>query len=367
MKLPKELPLKPQWRYVDELNGRGLDLSYPKEVIKGIKRIFMNADLTGMSNLLSVVYQPYTVFINQPQDNIPYEATLAPPVYKSMKSSLQYEWKTNVGTTGFGPRASWIPTTEFLLDQFLNEDKYFSMCIALDRELPRIVHSIRIGNYRFAAMSLAGLTDKYNMEIIKLVNDYFNTHKFYSTEDKCWYSYYIVNNRSYIASSDVYVAVLIYRYRIDYDIADTQATLMYENYDVLTMPDKDHQIKRGNGKSFLQDCKKIALLKRELTHSNTSILEFHDLIRYGGYNDKILSIDNVNHVSEIFGHRAWLKTFFVALALYCDNYIDIEAIKQMDIPEHSKELVDLRKLNDLDLFVKVVEYYDSIYDSLIAD
>jgi hypothetical protein len=313
---------------------------------------------------LNTQSEDIVLFINNPQDGIPYETKLTPNAAKAIRQDVKFKSPT---INSNGDEIQYVPSTRTLINILRDQDKYFCMCMELRNKLPQIVHNIKIGNYRYASIIIATLVNMYNIEIVRLINDYFATHKFFDKQASRWYSYIIVNNKSYIISNEPYIAVLIYRYRIDYDIADTQATLMYENYDVLTMPDKDHQIKRGNGKSFLQDCKNIALLKRELTHSNTSILEFHDLIRYGGYNDKILSIDNVNRVSEIFGHRAWLKTFFVALALYCDNYIDVEAIKQMDIPEHSKELVDLRKLNDLDLFVKVVEYYDSIYDSLIAD
>ena len=351
-----KLPIQHFWRYVDELDGRGLDLSYPEEVIKGVKRLF----LCNEQELYSIIDSddPITVFINNPQDGIPYEAVLAPNISKNLKAFMNFE--ITVGVREY----LYNPTTKDLVDIFLQHDKYFSMCLALRRELPIIVHNIKIGNYRYAAITIAALTDRYNMEIVHLINDYFNTHKFYDENNKCWYSYYIVNNRTYIISPEVYVAVLIYRYRINYDVADTHADLIYENYDVLTDPDKEHTIKRTSAKSFLQDCKAVALVKKELSHEYISIIEFHDLIKYGGYNDSILSIENMNKVSEIFGHRKWLHQFFVALGLYCDNYINLEHLKE-DMKSTDKAVLNPRKLKDIDLFMQTVNYFDSIYDSLI--
>ena len=352
----KVLPTQHFWRYVDELDGRGLDLSYPEEVIKGVKRLFLTTE--DKINKIIDSKDPITVFINNPQDGIPYEAILSPNISKTIKAHMNYELATVVRDHVYNPN------TEDLMWLFLEQDKYFSMCLALRKELPIIVHNIKIGNYRYASILIASLTNRYNMEVVHLINDYFNTHKFYDEHNKCWYSYYIVNNRTYIISPEVYVAVLIYRYRINYDVAEKHADLIYENYDVLTDPDPEHTIKRTSAKSFLQDCKAVALVKKELTHEVISIIEFHDLIRYGGYNDSILSIENINKVSEIFGHRKWLHQFFVALGLYCDNYINLEHLES-EMKSQDKAVLNPRKLQDIDLFMQTVHYFDSIYDSLI--
>ena len=353
MKLPKLLPIQTYWRLVDELEGRGLDLSYPREVVKSVKRIFMNhgASYFAQNN-------EYNMLILHPQDGIPYETKLTPNVTKSLKQYFAIRDAVDVYKPG-------IPRSDEIYDIFLDQDKYFSMCIALKRELPAIVYNIKIGNFKYAALSIASLTNSYNMEVVKLINDYFQTHKFYDKTNKRWYSYLIINNRTYIVSNEVYVAVLIYRYDVNHTYeGDDYAELMYENYDVLTTPDVEHTIKhRVKSKSFLQDCKDVARVKKELTHTTAGIIEFHDLIRYGGYNDSILSIDNINHISEILGHKSWLHQFFVTLALYCDHYLTLDDFKN-DIKSESKSLIDPRKIKDLDLFMKAVEYFDSIYDSL---
>jgi len=357
MKLPRELPTPGYWSYVDELDGRGLDLSYPREVIKGIKRqcIAGTIDWDDLS-------KDMIVFINKPQDNVPYEVKITPNAAKAIKQKLKYKYGSiNIGVN------DRIPKTVDILNELLDMDKYFSMCITLKRELPTIVNNIHYHhNYKYAAINIAALTSTYNMEIVKLINDYLSTHKFFDKSTGRWCGYIIVNNRSFIISNEAYVAVLIYKYYYNHGVSEEHADLIYENYDVLVSPDKDHQIKRGNGKSFLQDCKKVALIKKELTHSTIGIIEFHDLIRYGGYNDKILSIDTMNAISDIFGHRKWIHQFFVALSLYCDNYLNIDELKE-DIKNESTSLIDPSKIKDFDLFIKVVDYLDSIYDTLIAN
>ena len=365
MKLPKELPIRTYWPLVDELEGRGLDLSYPREVIKAVKRKYINEGADYFINAEEI-----TLFINHPQDGVPYEATLSPNVKKDLKQFFKFRDRVDVY-----PK---IPTDAELVDIFLDSDKYFSMCVALKRKLPKIIHNIRIGNYKFAAIEIAALTSCYNMEVVGLINDYLATHKFFNKKGLSnsgnvigyWESFLIINNRSYIISNDAYVAVLIYQYKVHYDIASSDAKLVYENYDVLTSPDKKHTIKRGKGKSFLQDCKAVSLMKKELNHTTVEILEFHDLIKYGGYNDRILSIENLNHVSTIFKHKKWLHSFFVALTAYCDNYLNIDDLRErMNEPPKgdTKELVDVRKIKDLDLFLQTVDYFDSIYDTLIAN
>ena len=354
MKLPKLLPIQSYWRLVDELEGRGLDLSYPKEVIKAVKRAFINKGVDYFRD-----NNEYTMFILHPQDGIPYETKLTPNVTKVLKQFFSTRDAVDVFKPG-------IPRSEDLYDIFMEQDKYFSMCLALRRELPGIVHNIKLGNYKYAALSVAALTNLYNMEIVTLINDYFQTHKFYDANAKRWYSYLVLNNRTYIVSNEVYIAMLIYRYDVNHEYGeDEYAELMYENYDVLTVPDKEHTIKhRVKSKSFLQDCKDVARVKKELNHTTIGIIEFHDLIRYGGYNDKILSIENINKISEIFGHKSWLHQFFVTLALYCDHYLTLDDFKDDLKTNQCRSLVDPRKVKDLDLFMQAVEYLDSIYDSL---
>lgn len=342
------------WRYVDELEGRGLDLSYPEEAIKAIKRLCLS------NKILNTQSEDMVLFINNPQDGIPYETKLTPNAAKAIRQDVKFKSPT---INSNGDEIQYVPSTRTLINILRDQDKYFCMCMELRNKLPQIVHNIKIGNYRYASIIIATLVNMYNIEIVRLINDYFSTHKFFDKQASRWYSYIIVNNKSYIISNEPYIAVLIYRYQIDYDKPAEHADLIYENYDVLTEPDREHTIKRGSSKSFLQDCKKVALVKKELTFTTIGIIEFHDLIKYGGYNDKILSIENVNTISEIFGHKKWLHQFFVALGLYCDNYIKLDDLKE-DLKSKDKSLIDPNRLKDFDLFLKVVEYLDSIYDSI---
>ena len=345
------------WRYVDELEGRGLDLSYPEEAIKAIKRLCMNG------TVLDNATEDMILFINNPQDGIPYETKLTPNAAKAIRQEVRYKTPSY---NNKGQRIRYVPTTGTLIGILTEQDKYFCMCMELRNKLPQIVHNIKLGNYKYAGIIVATLVSTYNMEIVNLINDYFSTHKFFDKKSQRWYSYIIVNNKTYIISNEPYIALLVYRYQVINDKPTEHADLVYENYDILTEPDKEHTITRGKGKSFLQDCKKVALIKKELTFSKIGIIEFHDLIRYGGYNDKILSIENINHISEIFGHRKWLHQFFVALSLYCDNYIKLDDLLD-DMKSQEKSLVDPNKLKDFDLFLKTVEYLDSIYDSITVN
>ena len=64
--------------------------------------------------------------------------------------------------------------------------------------------------------------------------------------------------------------------------------------------------------------------KREMFFGNLEILEFHDLMKYGSYNDRILSIEVMKEIFTIFGHKSWNHQFFLTLSLYCDRYLKID-------------------------------------------
>ena len=60
------------------------------------------------------------------------------------------------------------PSNNTLIDIFCESDKFFSMMLALRRDLPVIVNSIKLGNYHYAAIAIASLMETYNIEIIEV-------------------------------------------------------------------------------------------------------------------------------------------------------------------------------------------------------
>ena len=80
-----------------------------------------------------------------------------------------------------------------------------------------------------------------------------------------------------------------------------------------------------------------------------------------------MSIEVIQKISEIFNHDKWLHPFFLALSLYCDKFLKVEDILQLDSSERqsSTALIDPTKVDKFDLFMKVVDYLNSIYDELI--
>ena len=42
MRFPVSLPTSDFWKYVDEVDGRDLDLSYPTQIIKAVKRAYFD-------------------------------------------------------------------------------------------------------------------------------------------------------------------------------------------------------------------------------------------------------------------------------------------------------------------------------------
>ena len=111
----------------------------------------------------------------------------------------------------------------------------------------------------------------------------------------------------------------------------------------------------------------ISRTKKKATNTTICSLEFRDLMVYGYYNDKLMSIEVIQKISEIFNHDKWLHPFFLALSLYCDKYLKVEDIIQLDSSQRqsSTALIDPTKVEKFDLFMKVVDYLNSIYDELI--
>ena len=73
---------------------------------------------------------------------------------------------------------------------------------------------------------------------------------------------------------------------------------------------------------------------------------------------------------EIYDNKAdWTYTFFLAVSLYCDNYIKIGTEKNEDVGSYlvplSTSLVDTSKVKNFDKFLEVVAYFNSIYDEIV--
>ena len=103
-------------------------------------------------------------------------------------------------------------------------------------------------------------------------------------------------------------------------------------------------------------------MKKQVFFDTVGLIEFRDLMQYCYYSDKILSIDVMKEVSEIFKQQKWQHNFFLILSLYCNKIIELQKQELSD----SKEVIDTSTLPDYDLFIKVIKYYDSIYDSLLV-
>ena len=61
--------------------------------------------------------------------------------------------------------------------------------------------------------------------------------------------------------------------------------------------DKKHRVKPSG--NFLQDCRNIIQMKKQVFFDTVGLIEFRDLMQYCYYSDKILSIDVMKEVSEI--------------------------------------------------------------------
>jgi len=357
MKFPYGVAYPSFWRYVDEVDGRDLDLSYPVQVIKAVKRAYFDK---GEDYFLH--NDEYKVFIPHPQRTVPYEVVLKPNICKGLKAFFH--------DRSFIVSGKSCPTSDKLAEIFMEQDKFFAMMVELQRHLPVIVHSIKLGNYKYAAINLASLTETFNSEIIELINQYFEWHPFFMPDEDMpgrtkWVKFFIVNHRSYIMSREAYVAILIYKfdaneyyYPPEKEIElPNHLKLLYENYNVLQRVDKEYRIKPSG--SFLQDCRNIMQMKKERFFDLNGLIEFHDLMEYGYYSDKILSIEVIGEINKIFKQEAWLKDFFLILSLYSNKFVELQQ-------STSKELVDTSRLHNYDLFVQAIQYLDSIYDSLLV-
>lgn len=361
MFLPLELPIQNFWKYVDELNGRDLNLAYPLEIIKFLKRKYYEIGDDEFSTIQSI-----SAILKYPKESDGLQIMELTP---NLVKGLNYYF-TNRSINDKGN----CPSTDELINILLDTDKYFSMVVTLKRELPTILNLLKIGEFKYASICIGSLSNKYGMEIVKLINQYFNSKPVFDLEHNNYKRYFITHNRAYLISKEAYVGIMVFEYYRGMK-EDDLPDCIYENYDVMITVDENHRMKPSG--SFLQDCKNISRMKRELfldnerevefnditSLSNGNILEFHDLIRYGYYSDKILSLDVMKKISEIFNHQQWVNSFLLALALCCGKLIKIDDSEDND--NSSKALIDPNKVENFDLFVQAVKYLDSIYDEII--
>lgn len=347
------LPIPEFWKYVDELAGRDLNLAYPTQVIKSLKSLYFLHGEAWFKELSEL-----TLNVKNSQGEVK-EMTMTPNARKAIRDYFINRPINLVGK---------CPSSKEWEDILVDTDKYYSMMVYLKRELPTINNCIHIGEYKYAALLVASLIESYNTEIIKLINEYFRTHTRYSTEDKEKFQnfsrnrfFHVIANRSFMVSNEPYVAIIFFEVSENNNKPEIEfdTEVIYENYNVNVIPSKERIKPQG---SFLQDCKAIARKKREMFFGNLEILEFHDLMKYGSYNDRILSIEVMKEIFTIFGHKSWNHQFFLTLSLYCDRYLKID---DFDNDVKSGALVDPNKVQDFDLFIKVIKYLDSIYEELV--
>ncbi len=365
MFLPSELPIQKFWKYVDESNRRDLNLAYPTEIIKALKNKFYQIKDKGFIDLesLELVVPYHNAFMNGELE--PFQSiNLTPNAIKALRDFFKNRAINDKGC---------CPSTSQLVDILLDSDKYFSMMISINREGPTIYNLIKIGEYRYASILIGELSSRYGIEIIPFLNEYFRLKPLHNKNGQ-YCHYFITHNRAYLISNEAYVGIMIFEC-LDpkYKIEDSTECI-YENYDIMVTPDPQYRVKPTG--SFLEDCKAIARLKREIfvdrvyevsledSLSNANILEFHDLIRYGYYSDKIVSMDVLKVISNIFNHGQWVNSFLLSLALCCGKLIKIDD-KENEENNDVKSLIDPTRVENFDLFVKVVKYLDSIYDELI--
>lgn len=358
MKLSSNNPSPLFWRYADELDKRDLDLSYPEKIVKAIKSAFFNNMNFEGDHLVFKITQKNGAGIDDS-----YLIPATPNTRKALYALYMKDYHKDI----IGHKH--CPTSQDLVDLLSESDKYFSMCVAIKTELPIILNQINLGEYKYAATSIALLTERFNEEIIKLINQFFIKKSHYNPATKEHHTYRVFVNRTYIISNEAYVSVRLIRIaskRKLKSLEDTEDILsvadIYSNYDILCMPDIKYKIE--NTGSFLLDCKKITQLKKGIKFTSDEIIDFHDLIRYGNYSDYILSPDVINGVTNIIKTENWIHTFFFTLTLYCNQLIDIET-DTSQVVSASKEMVDPSKLTGIGMFIESIKFLDDIYDKLV--
>lgn len=359
MFIDKTIPPQPHWGYANELDGRDLDLGYPRNLVKAVKAFYYVTKSEGFNNIdkITLHLKSHGYYNLEPLRNNTSEA-------------LKYF---------FIRRETFInavecPTSEAIVNLFMDHDKYFHMMVTLGDILPKIYRYLKSGLHKMAAIEIGSLIRIYNEEVFELINQYFYSHAKLNPETNKWEYYYTNGHLGFAVSSTPYIAVIIYKVtcekELTWEVETEKVSLktLFENYNVLTVPDEDHRIKPSG--DFLIDCKKITNLKKEALKSYIGNLDFHDLIMYGYYNDKILSIEVLKKINEIYDNKAdWTYTFFLAVSLYCDNYIKIGTEKNEDVGSYlvplSTSLVDTSKVKNFDKFLEVVAYFNSIYDEIV--
>lgn len=367
MYITSDIQTKEIWKYGNELDGRELKLDYPEKLVKAIKSAYYTY---GKDFFKTPNGNSLSLFVYDKVKKNQYIEHLMPNTVRALRWYFVEDTKFRSINEDTGECVyDTFPKNDDLVNLLLENDKYYSMIVSLRRFMPGAINNIHNGEIRYAAIDLAGFIDDYNMEVVDLINEYFFKKAHYNISTKEWEWFYIVANKTFLISREPYIAVLIYKAtndKLDRNDPGVVYSALYENYNVISLPASDLYRVKPTG-DFLKDCMAISKAKKMDTHTTRCTLEFKDLMTYGYYNDKLLSIEVIKNISEIFNHDKWLHPFFLALSLYCDKFLKIEDILQLDSSERqsSTALIDPTKVDKFDLFMKVVDYLNSIYDELI--
>lgn len=349
---------QPYWGFVNELDDRDLDLGYPIKAVKAVKKMYFD-----IGDKAFIQDKNYIVYKDENNEDC------VCPLKGLMSEALKFFFINKSLNVGMD-----TPDNKTIADLFMTHDKYFHMMATLNADLGHLyTHILKEEFFGYAAIEIGRLIKNYNLEVFKFINQYFYRRAKRNKDGN--YEYYYVNgNIGYAISPKPYIAIILYKAicknkELTWEVEDpdkVELKVLYENYNIYAAESKNPVIEPSG--SFLIDCKKIANYCK-ISVPGYKCLEFHDLMEYGPYTDKLMSIENMRNISEIFGFNSWLETFFLAIALYCDNYIKIES-EVYDgtkaLVASSTSLVDPNKIDKFDLFLKAVDYIDSIYDSIVV-
>ena len=352
---------KSYWQYVDELDGRGLNLSYPTSVVKAIKQLFYDIGDEGIQDAKNFI-----LYIHR-RDGGGIDTSYYDILSPSATFALKFFFKNRTMDLNYVPRC---PRSDEIIKVLLESDKYTAMLIAIKRWGSVIFHNLKYGEYRMGIFNSAFLAHRFNNEIIDLLNEYLMNRIRLNTETKKWEFYYIKSNKAHLVSEKAVIGMVIYKITSDKNInlpenanEDYKMEKVYENYAINILP-KDDNLRVPPSGSFLLDCKNIAKKIKDISFTKDVILTFQDLIMYGYYNDKIFSVDVISHISSIFGHRRWVQPFFLAISLYSGNKIDIPELTSSS-EEVCKAVINPKTYKNYDLVIEAIKYLDSIYDTLV--
>lgn len=337
------------------------DLEYPEKLVKAIKCAYYKIGISGIKEAKEL-----KLFMNDKTGNDKgYFVTLLPDTLKALKAYFA----DRDGAIDIGLHIKGCPKSEDLGQLLLDVDKYFTAIVILRQSANFFKNyllkartskvSTAAEYFQELAFHTAVLAKNFNSEMVNIINKFLNEKRFEC--GRVWYQIYL--NKAFILSSTPYVAIRIIEFAKERsddpdDLADD--LLVYENYSTLDVPDRTHRVKPSG--SFLHDCQDIITMKEnneiDIDEPDKNILDFHDLIVYGPFSSKILSLPILDGINKIFGHKQWICNFFLAIALVANKKIPEKLVKTTD-------LIDPSKVPNYDLFLQAVDFLDAHYDEII--